>query len=59
MPGKKSRASGFSYVPLVFISVLLLLWVAGVIRIQVSPEVTIPLLFFNPFDLVYNRFHSR
>ncbi len=42
MPRRTSRASGSSYIPLVLIALLLLLWVAGVLRIQVSPEVNLP-----------------
>lgn len=42
MPRRTSRASGCSYIPLVLITALLLLWVAGVLRVQVSPEVNIP-----------------
>lgn len=42
MPRRKSRVSGFNYIPLVFIAALLLLWVAGVLKIQVTPELSIP-----------------
>lgn len=39
---KRRRASGLGYLPLIVIAIILLLWVAGVIRVQLSPEVNVP-----------------
>jgi hypothetical protein len=39
---KSRRSSGLGYLALIVIAVLVLLWVAGVIRVQLSPEVNVP-----------------
>ncbi len=41
MPRRRSTSS-LGYLPLIVIAILLLLWVAGIVRIQVSPQVNVP-----------------
>ncbi len=41
MPRRRSTSS-LGYLPLLVIAILLLLWVAGIIRVQVTPQVNVP-----------------